>query len=85
MGSGQVESVQSQLSLTEKAHSAALKGRMEEHEAYISEIEAIGGVCEDMQNQNARLLQQLTDRDEYASSMVSYPLLHSFTIGGMID
>jgi len=42
-----------------------------ESEGYISEIEAISGVCEETQAQNARLLMQLAERDEYANLMVA--------------
>jgi len=49
----------------------ALKAKNEEGEAYISEIETIGQAYEDMQTQNQRLLQQVTERDEYNIKLVS--------------
>eukprot|EP00854_Cymbomonas_tetramitiformis_P012128 gene12128-14331_t len=48
----------------------ALRARKEDQGAYISEIEAISVLCEEMEQQNARLLQQLQERDEYASQIV---------------
>ncbi|KAL0389841.1 UNVERIFIED_CONTAM: E3 ubiquitin-protein ligase BRE1-like 2 [Sesamum calycinum] len=42
-----------------------------EAESYISEIETIGQAYEDMQTQNQRLLQQVTERDEYNIKLVS--------------
>eukprot|EP01018_Ginkgo_biloba_P005014 Gb_28646 [translate_table: standard] len=49
----------------------ALKAKNEEGEAYISEIETIGQAYEDMQTQNQRLLQQVTERDDYNIKLVS--------------
>eukprot|EP01018_Ginkgo_biloba_P001761 Gb_15023 [translate_table: standard] len=49
----------------------ALKAKNEEGEAYIAEIETIGQAYEDMQTQNQRLLQQITERDDYNIKLVS--------------
>jgi E3 ubiquitin-protein ligase BRE1 len=46
-----------------------LKIKNEEGDAYISEIETIGQAYEDMQTQNQRLLQQITERDDYNSQV----------------
>jgi E3 ubiquitin-protein ligase BRE1 len=51
--------------------SEAAAAHRNECEGYISEIEAISGVCEETQTQNARLLMQLAERDEYANQMVA--------------
>lgn len=42
-----------------------------ESDAYISEIEAAGNAYEEMQGQNTRLLQQLTERDEQNNHLIS--------------
>ncbi|CAM6087903.1 unnamed protein product [Calypogeia fissa] len=52
----------------------SLKAKNEEGEAYISEIETIGQAYEDMQTQNQRLLQQLTERDDYNTQLVAESL-----------
>ncbi|KAL2622082.1 hypothetical protein R1flu_002287 [Riccia fluitans] len=52
----------------------ALKAKNEEGDAYISEIETIGQAYEDMQTQNQRLLQQLTERDGYNTQLVAESL-----------
>ncbi|KAL3691986.1 hypothetical protein R1sor_005637 [Riccia sorocarpa] len=52
----------------------ALKAKNEEGDAYISEIETIGQAYEDMQTQNQRLLQQLTERDDYNTQLVGESL-----------
>lgn len=49
----------------------ALRAKNEEGEAYIAEIETIGQAYEDMQTQNQRLLQQITERDDYNIKLVS--------------
>ncbi|XP_027180754.1 E3 ubiquitin-protein ligase BRE1-like 2 isoform X1 [Coffea eugenioides] len=49
----------------------AIKLKEAEAEAYISEIETIGQAYEDMQMQNQRLLQQVTERDDYNIKLVS--------------
>jgi E3 ubiquitin-protein ligase BRE1 len=49
----------------------ALKAKNEEGEAYMAEIETIGQAYEDMQTQNQRLLQQITERDDYNIKLVS--------------
>ncbi|KAL8151108.1 hypothetical protein V2J09_020916 [Rumex salicifolius] len=49
----------------------AIKIKDIEAEAYISEIETIGQAYEDMQAQNQRLLQQMTERDDYNIKLVS--------------
>ncbi|CAM6046756.1 unnamed protein product [Sphagnum compactum] len=51
-----------------------LKIKNEEGDAYISEIETIGQAYEDMQTQNQRLLQQITERDDYNSQLMSESL-----------
>ncbi|MBA0553280.1 hypothetical protein Golob_012473, partial [Gossypium lobatum] len=43
----------------------SLKAKIEENEAYLSEIESIGQAYDDMQTQNQQLLQQITERDDY--------------------
>ncbi|XP_047325610.1 E3 ubiquitin-protein ligase BRE1-like 2 [Impatiens glandulifera] len=48
-----------------------LKIKDGEAESYISEIETIGQAFEDMQTQNNRLLQQVTERDDYNIKLVS--------------
>ncbi|KAJ7545345.1 hypothetical protein O6H91_09G116100 [Diphasiastrum complanatum] len=48
-----------------------LKAKNEEGDAYITEIETIGQAYEDMQMQNQRLLQQISERDEYNTKLVS--------------
>ncbi|KAJ0112961.1 hypothetical protein Patl1_00150 [Pistacia atlantica] len=50
--------------------SDALKSKNEEIEAYLSEIETIGQVYDDMQTQNQQLLQQITERDDYNIKLV---------------
>ncbi|XP_073272670.1 E3 ubiquitin-protein ligase BRE1-like 2 isoform X4 [Primulina huaijiensis] len=49
----------------------AIKIKEGEAESYITEIETIGQAYEDMQTQNQRLLQQVTERDEYNIKLVS--------------
>lgn len=49
----------------------AVKIKEVEAEAYITEIETIGQAYEDMQTQNQRLLQQVTERDDYNLKLVS--------------
>ncbi|OWM81958.1 hypothetical protein CDL15_Pgr027156 [Punica granatum] len=48
----------------------ALKSKIEENEAYLSEIESIGQAYDDMQSQNQQLLQQITERDDYNIKLV---------------
>ncbi|KAJ7565730.1 hypothetical protein O6H91_02G072500 [Diphasiastrum complanatum] len=48
-----------------------LEAKNDEGEAYIVEIETIGQAYEDMQAQNQRLLQQLSERDDYNTKLVS--------------
>lgn len=48
-----------------------LQAKVDEGDAYISEIETIGQAYEEMQAQNRRLLQQITERDEYNTQLVS--------------
>ncbi|KAK3287505.1 hypothetical protein CYMTET_4987 [Cymbomonas tetramitiformis] len=65
--------LRSRLAATERSYGEAqeaLRARKEDQGAYISEIEAISVLCEEMEQQNARLLQQLQERDEYASQIV---------------
>lgn len=49
----------------------AVKIKEAEAEAYITEIETIGQAYDDMQTQNQRLLQQVTERDDYNLKLVS--------------
>ncbi|KAK3409693.1 hypothetical protein EUGRSUZ_J01791 [Eucalyptus grandis] len=49
----------------------AIKIKVAEAEAYISEIETIGQAYEDMQTQNQHLLHQVTERDDYNIKLVS--------------
>eukprot|EP00249_Psilotum_nudum_P020098 c27565_g1_i1 orf=1014-3680(-) len=49
----------------------ALRTRSEEGDAYLTEIETIGQAYEDMQTQNQRLLQQISERDDYNMKLVS--------------
>eukprot|EP00898_Chlorokybus_atmophyticus_P006534 jgi/Chlat1/6882/Chrsp51S06552 len=49
----------------------SLQAKTEEADAYVSEIEVIGNAYEDMQSQNARLLQQLTERDDYNTQLMA--------------
>ena len=47
-------------------------GRLQaDSESYIAEIEATGGAFEEMQGQNARLLGQITTRDEANANLTS--------------
>nr|KJB22300.1 hypothetical protein B456_004G039600 [Gossypium raimondii]KJB22301.1 hypothetical protein B456_004G039600 [Gossypium raimondii] len=48
----------------------SLKAKIEENEAYLSEIESIGQAYDDMQTQNQQLLQQITERDDYNIKLV---------------
>ncbi|KAH1108652.1 hypothetical protein J1N35_012420 [Gossypium stocksii] len=48
----------------------SLKSKIEENEAYLSEIESIGQAYDDMQTQNQQLLQQITERDDYNIKLV---------------
>ncbi|KAJ6320614.1 hypothetical protein OIU76_006038 [Salix suchowensis] len=50
--------------------SDVLKSKNEGNEAYLSEIETIGQAYDDMQTQNQRLLQQITERDDYNIKLV---------------
>ncbi|XP_024516712.1 E3 ubiquitin-protein ligase BRE1-like 2 isoform X1 [Selaginella moellendorffii] len=51
-----------------------IKAKSEEGDAYISEIETIGQAYEDMQTQNQRLLQQISERDDYNTKLVAESL-----------
>lgn len=48
-----------------------LKMKSEEGEVYLAEIETIGQAYEDMQTQNQRLLQQISERDDYNLKLIS--------------
>ncbi|CAI5483126.1 unnamed protein product [Closterium sp. Yama58-4] len=48
-----------------------VKAKEEEGEAYITEIETIGAAYEEMQSQNRRLLQQISERDEYNTQLIA--------------
>ncbi|KAA3471488.1 E3 ubiquitin-protein ligase BRE1-like 1 isoform X1 [Gossypium australe] len=48
----------------------SLKAKIEENEAYLSEIESIEQAYDDMQTQNQQLLQQITERDDYNIKLV---------------
>ncbi|KAG6544299.1 hypothetical protein Mapa_014302 [Marchantia paleacea] len=61
----------------------SLKAKNEEGDAYISEIETIGQAYEDMQTQNQRLLQQLTERDDYNVQLVAEGLKTKQTIANL--
>ncbi|KAL3537048.1 hypothetical protein ACH5RR_000414, partial [Cinchona calisaya] len=50
--------------------SDVVKSKLEETEAYLSEIETIGQAYDDMQTQNQQLLQQITERDDYNIKLV---------------
>ncbi|KAE8720887.1 E3 ubiquitin-protein ligase BRE1-like 1 [Hibiscus syriacus] len=50
--------------------SDGLKSKIEENEAYLSEIESIGQAYDVMQTQNQQLLQQITERDDYNIKLV---------------
>eukprot|EP00899_Mesostigma_viride_P000665 jgi/Mesvir1/1059/Mv17580-RA.1 len=50
---------------------AAMRSKAEEGESYMNEIEVIGAAYEDMQAQNARLLQQLIEREECNTTLLS--------------
>ncbi|KAH9554527.1 hypothetical protein CY35_08G068200 [Sphagnum magellanicum] len=52
----------------------SLKAKSEEGDAFIAEIEVIGQAYEDMQTQNQRLLQQITERDDFNTQLVSESL-----------
>ncbi|GAB2224302.1 hypothetical protein Drorol1_Dr00005055 [Drosera rotundifolia] len=43
----------------------ALKTKIDENDAFLSEIETIGQAYDDLRNQNHHLLQQITERDDY--------------------
>ncbi|KAL9259499.1 E3 ubiquitin-protein ligase BRE1-like 1-like protein [Drosera capensis] len=43
----------------------ALKTKIDENDAFLSEIETIGQEYDDLRNQNHHLLQQITERDDY--------------------
>lgn len=45
--------------------------KSEEGEVYLAEIETIGQAYEDMQTQNQRLLQQISERDDYNLKLIS--------------
>lgn len=49
----------------------AIKMKGEEGDTYLAEIETIGQAYEDMQTQNQRLLQQISQRDDYNIKLVS--------------
>lgn len=49
----------------------AVKVKSEERDGYLIEIETIGQAYEDMQAQNQRLLQQISERDDYNIKLVS--------------
>ncbi|KAG0630974.1 hypothetical protein M758_1G217700 [Ceratodon purpureus] len=51
-----------------------LKSKSEEGDAYITEIETIGQAYEEMQTQNSRLIQQITERDDYNTQLVAESL-----------
>ncbi|KAB2068506.1 hypothetical protein ES319_A08G035200v1 [Gossypium barbadense] len=53
----------------------SLKAKIEENEAYLSEIESIGQAYDDMQTQNQQLLQQITERDDYN---IKHPVVTSY-------
>ncbi|KAH7315051.1 hypothetical protein KP509_21G031900 [Ceratopteris richardii] len=50
--------------------SEVLRMKSEEGDAYLTEIETIGQAYEDMQTQNQRLLQQISDRDDYNLKLI---------------
>ncbi|CAI9765157.1 unnamed protein product [Fraxinus pennsylvanica] len=50
--------------------SDVLNSKHEETEAYLSEIETIGQAYDDMQTQNQKLLQQISERDDYNMKLV---------------
>ncbi|MCO5560588.1 hypothetical protein L7F22_014203 [Adiantum nelumboides] len=54
------------------AHDASevLRMKSEEGDVYLTEIETIGQAYEDMQTQNQRLLQQITERDDYNLKLI---------------
>uniref|UniRef100_A0A7I4DYI2 E3 ubiquitin protein ligase n=1 Tax=Physcomitrium patens TaxID=3218 RepID=A0A7I4DYI2_PHYPA len=52
----------------------SLQAKKEEGDPYISEIEAILHAYEDVQTQNQRLLQEIKERDEYNSQLMSESL-----------
>ncbi|XP_040931591.1 E3 ubiquitin-protein ligase BRE1-like 1 isoform X3 [Gossypium hirsutum] len=56
----------------------SLKAKIEENEAYLSEIESIGQAYDDMQTQNQQLLQQITERDDYNIKVVITKCYHLF-------
>jgi E3 ubiquitin-protein ligase BRE1 len=51
-----------------------LKSKSEEGDAYITEIETIGQAYEEMHTQNSRLIQQITERDDYNTQLVAESL-----------
>ncbi|XP_022897217.1 E3 ubiquitin-protein ligase BRE1-like 1 [Olea europaea var. sylvestris] len=51
--------------------SDVLNSKQEETEAYLSEIETIGQAYDDMQTQNQKLLQEISERDDYNMKLVS--------------
>ncbi|KAL3519014.1 hypothetical protein ACH5RR_021603 [Cinchona calisaya] len=63
----------------------AIKIKKAEAEAYISEIETIGQAYEDMQMQNQRLLQQVTERDDYNIKLVSESVKAKQTHGMLLS
>ncbi|MCO5583634.1 hypothetical protein L7F22_037547 [Adiantum nelumboides] len=54
------------------AHDASevLRMKSEEGDVYLTEIETIGQAYEDMQTQNQRLLQQISERDDYNLKLI---------------
>lgn len=54
------------------AHDASevLRMKSEEGDVYLAEIETIGQAYEDMQTQNQRLLQQISERDDYNIKLI---------------
>ncbi|XP_022863394.1 E3 ubiquitin-protein ligase BRE1-like 1 isoform X2 [Olea europaea var. sylvestris] len=60
--------------------SDVLNSKHEETEAYLSEIETIGQAYDDMQTQNQKLLQQISERDDYNMKLV-FEGVHSRQMG----
>jgi hypothetical protein len=62
----------------------SLKAKSEEGDAFIAEIEVIGQAYEDMQTQNQRLLQQITERDDFNTQVSVNIVFHITSILGRI-
>ncbi|CAI5997604.1 unnamed protein product, partial [Closterium sp. NIES-64] len=70
----EISQLRQQLDETEKRIvelQETVKAKEEEGEAYITEIETIGAAYEEMQSQNRRLLQQISERDEYNTQLIA--------------